>query len=114
MCYMFSGCSSLTSLDLSNFNTNNVEDTSGMFYNCSNLTELNLSNFDTSKVTKTKDMFGNCTKLNKIILNNSKPPLINNILSELPSCANLYVPSESVETYKAQWSDYNDRIFAIE
>ena len=37
---MFSHCSSLTSLDLSNFNTNKVEDMSYMFYNCSSLTSL--------------------------------------------------------------------------
>ena len=38
---MFSECSSLTSLNLSNFNTNNVEDMSEMFYGCSSLTSLN-------------------------------------------------------------------------
>ena len=32
MSNMFSNCSSLTSLDLSNFNTNNVEDISGIYY----------------------------------------------------------------------------------
>ncbi len=41
---MFYNCSSLTSLNLSNFNTNNVNDMSSMFYNCSNLTSLNSKN----------------------------------------------------------------------
>ena len=40
MSYMFYYCSSLTSLDLSNFNTNNVTDMRSMFYNCSSLTSL--------------------------------------------------------------------------
>jgi surface protein len=31
---MFQGCESLTSLDLSKFNTKNVEDFSFLFYNC--------------------------------------------------------------------------------
>ena len=31
-CCMFEGCKSLKSLDLSNFNTQNVTDMSGMFY----------------------------------------------------------------------------------
>ena len=31
MDYMFSGCSSLNSLDISNFNTNNVDNMSYMF-----------------------------------------------------------------------------------
>ena len=32
---MFSGCSSLKELNLSNFNTNNVTDMTDMFYECS-------------------------------------------------------------------------------
>ena len=39
--FMFFSCSSLTSLNLSNFNTNNVKDMSYMFRNCSSLTSLN-------------------------------------------------------------------------
>ena len=38
---MFYNCSSLTYLNLSNFNTNNVNNMSYMFYNCSSLTSLN-------------------------------------------------------------------------
>ena len=38
---MFSDCSSLTSLNLSNFNTNNVNDMSYMFSECSSLKILN-------------------------------------------------------------------------
>ena len=39
--YMFFGCNKLTSLNLSNFNTNNVEDMRNMFSGCSSLTSLN-------------------------------------------------------------------------
>ena len=39
--YMFNECSSLTSLNLSNFNTNNVNNMSYMFNECSSLTSLN-------------------------------------------------------------------------
>ena len=49
MSYMFSYCSSLTSLTLSNFNTNNGNNMSCMFSYCS-LTSLNLSNFNTHNV----------------------------------------------------------------
>ena len=42
--YMFCGCSSLTNINLSNFNTNNVNDMSYMFSGCSSLTNINLSN----------------------------------------------------------------------
>ena len=43
--------SSLESLDLSNIHTDNVVDLSHMFYNCSSLTSLNLTNFNTNKAT---------------------------------------------------------------
>ena len=43
---MFSNCSSLTSLDLSNFNTSRVINMQYMFYGCSSMTSLDLSNFD--------------------------------------------------------------------
>ncbi len=39
---MFSDCSSLKSLDLSSFNTINVNNMSGMFYGCESLKKENL------------------------------------------------------------------------
>ena len=40
--YMFFECNKLLSIDLSNFNTNNVDNMEYIFYNCS-LTSLNLN-----------------------------------------------------------------------
>ena len=37
MSEMFAGCGALKELDLSSFNTSNVEDVSKMFYGCSEL-----------------------------------------------------------------------------
>ena len=45
MSEMFNCCLSLTNLNLSNFNTQNVTDMNYMFYDCYSLTNLNLSNF---------------------------------------------------------------------
>ncbi len=53
---MFQGCSSLTTLDVSNFNTSKVTDMSWMF-SSNGLTSLDLSNFDTSNVTTMASMF---------------------------------------------------------
>lgn len=64
---MFHACVSLTSLDLPNFDTSNVTDTSFMFGNCRSLTSLDLSNFDTSNVTDMNSMFGGCSNLTIII-----------------------------------------------
>ena len=47
---MFSGCNSLSSLDLSNFNTQNVTDMSYMFCGCNSLSSIDLSNFNTQNV----------------------------------------------------------------
>jgi len=39
---MFSGCSSLFNLDLSNFNTKNVKNISNIFYGCKNLQKTDI------------------------------------------------------------------------
>ena len=44
--YLFSGCSNLTSLDVSGFDTSNVTDMSWLFDGCSGLTSLDVSGFD--------------------------------------------------------------------
>ena len=67
MNWMFKDCSSLTSLDLSSFNTSNVTGMNSMFYNCSSLTSLDLSSFDTSKVTDMWKMFYGCSSLTTTI-----------------------------------------------
>ena len=78
MSNMFSGCASLTDINLSNFNTNNVTNMSGMFMGCSSLTSINLSNFNTNRVTNMALMFYGCAKLKKenVITNDEK--LLNN------------------------------------
>ncbi len=62
MSYMFYKCSSLTSLNLSNFNTNKVNNMNYMFHNCSSLTSLNLSNFNTNNVNNMNEMFSYLNK----------------------------------------------------
>ena len=47
---MFTGCHSLTNIDLSNFNTQNVIQIGGLFWGCKSLTNINLSNFNTQKL----------------------------------------------------------------
>ena len=68
---MFSGCKSLTALDLSSFDTSNVTDMRGMFYSCKSLTALDLSSFDTSNVTDMRGMFYSCESLTTIYCNSS-------------------------------------------
>jgi surface protein len=48
---MYNRCSSLESIDLSSFNTNNVINMNDMFKGCSSLKSLDLSSFNTNNVT---------------------------------------------------------------
>ena len=63
---MFSSCSSLTSLDVTNFNTANVTVMGSMFSNCVALTSLYLTNFNTEKVRNMESMFFSCKALTTI------------------------------------------------
>lgn len=58
MSHMFDGCSSLTSLDISSFNTSNVTDMSYMFTDCP-FWKIDLSRLNTSRVTNMSHMFQN-------------------------------------------------------
>jgi len=53
--FMFSGCKSLTNLNLSNFNTQNVTNMNAMFYNCKSLKKENII----TKDNKILNNFGN-------------------------------------------------------
>ena len=66
MSLMFRYCLSLTTLDLSSFNTRKVTDMGGMFEECRNLTSLDLSSFNTAKVTEMGWMFYNNSALTTI------------------------------------------------
>ena len=67
---MFAGCSSLTSLDLSSFNTSKVTDMRGLFAGCKNLRSLNVSSFNTSNVQHMDAMFKGCSSLTSLDLSN--------------------------------------------
>ena len=63
--WMFSECSSLTNINLSNFNTNNVTNMRYIFYKCSSIKNINLSNFNTNNVKDMSYMFSGCSSLKK-------------------------------------------------
>ncbi len=69
MMKMFAGCKALTSLDVTNFNSENVTNMNRMFYKCSKLTSLDVSNFNTKKVTNMSFMFSYCSTLTTIYVN---------------------------------------------
>ena len=51
---MFSGCSSLTSVDLSLYITNNIKNYEGLFYNCQTLIYADISSFNHNNLSNSK------------------------------------------------------------
>ena len=83
---MFSGCSSLASLDLSHFNTSNVTNMYAMFSDCQSLTSLNVSNFITSKVMNMSYMFRGCKILESIDVSNFNTANVTNMENMFNNC----------------------------
>ena len=67
MSSMFYNCKNLNEIDLSNFNTNKVNDMSEMFSYCSSLNLLDLSSFNVQKSTNLNGIFYNINKKCEII-----------------------------------------------
>ena len=76
---MFYKCSSLKSIDLSSFNTNNTIVMRNMFSLCSSLKSLDLSSFNTNNVKDVTDMFKGCFSLKKdnIKINKNSDKILN-------------------------------------
>ena len=89
MYYMFFFCRALTSLDLSNFDTSKVTSMSSMFSHCNALTSLNLSSFDTSNVTSMDSMFEYCSSLTSLDLSNFNTSNVTSMDSMFCGCSSL-------------------------
>lgn len=108
---VFENCSKLASIDLPN---GLVSIGGSTFKNCSSLTSLTIGTvFDHFG----QEPFYNCSSLQSITIKATTPPTL--LFGGTFDSSNnypIYVPSESVETYKTAsgWSTYASRIFAIE
>ena len=89
MRFMFWGCSGLTSLDLSKFDTQKVTEMNGMFNGCSKLTLLNLSKFNTQNVTSMSNMFGGCSALTSLDLSKFDTQNVTNMEGIFDGCSGL-------------------------
>lgn len=96
---MFSSCKSLTSLDVSNFDTSKVTDMSYMFNSCNSLKTLHLGeNFD--KLTGAY-MFTTCTNLTAIITTNTTPMTLSTDTGVENSTILYVLNDELVTTFKS-------------
>ena len=68
MSYMFYTNRSITSINLSSWDTSKVTTMERMFHTCEKLTSLDVSSFDTSNVTNMSCMFSDCSKLTELDL----------------------------------------------
>jgi surface protein len=97
---MFSGCSSLTSIEgLQYIDTSQVTTMQSMFYDCSSLTALDLSSWNISNDVNTDGMFYDCRALASLNLNNwsSATGVDTNYAINLDS-AIIYVSNETMKS----------------
>ena len=86
---MFSGCSSLTSINLTGLDTSNVTSMESMFYGCSSLTSIDLTGLDTSNVTSMGNMFRVCSSLTTINLTELDTSNVTSMNSTFFECSGL-------------------------
>ena len=89
MNYMFNFCTSLTSVDFTNFDTTSVETTNHMFHYCPLLTSIDLSSFKTENLKETQYMFTQCHLLTYINLSSFNTEKLENAYGMFYGCKTL-------------------------
>ena len=87
--YMFNSCTSLTSVDLTNFKTESIESFRGMFLSCKVLTNLNISDIRTNSAKYMDRMFESCESLSSIDLSNFITDNVSMMSRMFFSCKNI-------------------------
>ena len=83
--FMFSNCTSLSSIDFSHFNSDFIINTSYLFNKCYNLENIKFPYFNTSNVTNMSHMFGECESIKTLNLNHFNTINVTN-MSEMFFC----------------------------
>ena len=96
--YMFSGCSNMTTIDLSSWKFGQVTSMSNMFSNCVNVKTIDITGIDTSQMTSASDMEGIFDYCFNLIRVRGAIDLIGMNLTGLPSLG--YVDTLTTITYK--------------
>ena len=86
---MFTDCRCLTSLDVTNFNTANVTNMSYMFYGCSQLTSLDVTHFNTANVFAMISMFSGCSSLTSLDVSHFNTKNVEYIMNIFKGCSAL-------------------------
>ena len=88
--YMFSGCDSLSKINLGKLDFILCENFAGMFCGCKELDDLDVSHFNTKNSTTFEAMFEGCEKVKKIDVSKFNSSRCQCINSMFKSCKNLY------------------------
>ena len=86
---MFKDLNQIKEIDLSKFDTSNVQDMSFMFYNCQDLEKINFRNFRTSSVKDMENMFFSCKKIESLDLSTFDTTSVSNMKSMFSTCEGL-------------------------
>ena len=86
---MFNGCKALSKLDLTSFKTGQVTTMENMFCDCSTLETLDVSSFNTENVTTMRGMFNNCSSLRSLNLPGFNTANVTQMSSMFIKCSSL-------------------------
>lgn len=87
---LFSRCFNIVHLDISQLDTSNVDSFSGMFMNCSSLEIIVYSNtFVTRRATNLSNIFCGCFKLNNLDVSNWNTERVTNMEGVFNFCSNM-------------------------
>lgn len=89
MAKMFSGCSNLHAIDVTNFNTRNVTNMSFMFHDCHKLHYIDMKSFKTHNVTDFSHMFESCSSLEQIDVRNFVTKKVEDMSYMFAGCSNV-------------------------
>ena len=91
MGFMFYNCKSLSSIDLSSFQTGNVTNMNNMFSGCKNLTTIDVTSFNTENVKTMAGLFQSCSGLTTIDVHNFNTANVLDMFDWCNYCDNLKV-----------------------
>ena len=89
ICCIFRGCSFLKSIDLSSFNTTNINNMRCILYECYSLKSIALSSFDTTNANDMSFMFSGCSSLESIDLSSFNTTNVEDMSFMFNDCSSL-------------------------
>ena len=109
MHYLFHKCSSLISVDLSNFKTPKLIKIQNLFSHCNNLQYINLKNFDLQSVTTKGNEINEVPKNVIACINQNKASYLYQLIKNL-GCSNIYC-GDDWYLYKKKLNKETNNVF---